>query len=60
MTVRLTFPTIQRADLISLVNGYLQARTTDKIKSRSVDENSIAFFKNLKSESGVLVIPTKV
>jgi hypothetical protein len=25
-----------------------------------VDENSLAFFKNLKTETGVLVIPTKV
>jgi len=58
--VRLTFPSIAKADLVRLVNEFLQARSTDKIRSRKIDENSIAFFKNLKTETGVFVIPTKI
>jgi hypothetical protein len=45
---------------VALVNTYLKERSTDKIKSLRVDQNSIALFKNLKTETGVFVIPTKV
>lgn len=61
ITVRLTFLSIKKSDLITLINKYLDQRSTDKIKSLKVDQNSIAFFKNMKAETGwVLVIPTKV
>jgi hypothetical protein len=45
---------------VALVDKYLEQRSTDKIKSLKVDQNSIALFKNLKTESGVFVIPTKI
>jgi hypothetical protein len=61
ITVRLVFLSIKKQDLIALINKYLDQRSTDKIKSLKIDQNSIAFFKNMKTETGgVLVIPTKV
>jgi hypothetical protein len=61
ITVRLSFPTVKRQSLIDLVTTYLNQRSTDKIKSLKIDQNSISFFTNLKAETGgVLVIPTKV
>jgi len=42
------------------VTQYLQARSTDKIKTLNIDKNSISFFKSIKAESGILVVPTKV
>lgn len=58
--VRIKFFSVQRAQIIDLVNTYLKQRSTENIKSLRVDENSLAFFKNLTTETGVLVIPTKV
>jgi hypothetical protein len=58
--VRFVFPTVKRESIFELVHLYLQQRSTDKIKSLTIDKNSISFFKNLKAESGVFVVPTKV
>jgi len=60
ITVRLSFPTIKRQDVVSLINTYLTQRSTDKIKALRIDENSISFFKTMKVETWVFVIPTKV
>ncbi|MCX6823425.1 MAG: hypothetical protein NTX91_05570 [candidate division SR1 bacterium] len=60
ITVRLTFLSIKKQDLITLINKYLSDRSTDKIKSLKIDQNSIGFFSTMKIETGgVLVIPTK-
>lgn len=60
IVVRFVFPTVKKDAILQLVNLYLQQRSTDKIKSLTIDKNSISFFKSIKTESGVLVVPTKV
>ncbi len=60
ITVRLTFFSVKRENLLTLFSTYLKQRSTDKIKALKVDQNSITFFKNIKSESGVFIVPTKV
>ena len=58
--VRIKFYYFKRADLVALVNSYLQQRSTDKLKSLRIDANSISIFNNLKTETGALVMPTKI
>ena len=60
IVVRLVFPTVKKQLILNLASLFVQQRSTDKLKSVTIDPNSIAFFKSIKAETGALVIPTKI
>lgn len=58
---RFNFNYIKKTDLLTVVDKYVKQRLYDKMKVSEVDNSSIVFFKDIKQQTGnILIIPTKV